>query len=310
MFKADNIPFNSDTQFIVSIQEPIQYGYTDSHIEEILTNKLKDVVYAVWNLYQLKDGTNITDIYVFCPLGKSINKIKSSFPNSVIKQGLKNHIDNITMIKCPTVKGTFNRIENVKIQEYGKQEDIFNITKAKEAERKQAEEQANELKKQSNYSPFDYPNGYVGKCHYTLTINNPDEPLYTDEGIREKLVYMGAKYATWATEQATTGTIHKHIYVYMGNTKGYSNETYFVKLKEAFPKAHIEWCKGSTVQNIKYVQKDGNSINEYGMKPFDYTEYRKGNTYEMLNTVLSKITEMEQVILSIHYEQKKNSNNP
>jgi hypothetical protein len=128
------IPFNSDNQFIVSIENPIDKGYTDSRIEEILTTKLKEGVYAYWNLYTTKSDTTATDIYVYCSgLGKSINKIKSCFPDTTINKAERNIVDNLYTINNPmsySGEKLYKEIHNLK--EYGTCADLFNEARNKE----------------------------------------------------------------------------------------------------------------------------------------------------------------------------------
>lgn len=57
----------------------------------------------------------------------------------------------------------------------------------------------------------------------------------------------------------TTGHKHYHIYAHFDNTRS-------LKL-ERFKGAHVEICRGSAVQNIQYIKKDGKIIFEEGVPP-------------------------------------------
>lgn len=62
----------------------------------------------------------------------------------------------------------------------------------------------------------------------------------------------GVEYMCYCTEQApTTGHVHMHIYVRLRNAWTPS------VLKELFPTAHIEVCRGSEAQNVEYMKKQG-----------------------------------------------------
>lgn len=58
----------------------------------------------------------------------------------------------------------------------------------------------------------------------------------------------------------TTGKQHMHVYVHM-------KSSYILPKKILSLKQHIDCCKGSPQQNIAYVKKDGNIIDEWGTEP-------------------------------------------
>lgn len=58
----------------------------------------------------------------------------------------------------------------------------------------------------------------------------------------------------------TTG--HEHIHIYCHFASNYRLSQKILKLKP-----HVEICKGSPKQNIAYIKKDGNILNEYGVEP-------------------------------------------
>lgn len=57
-------------------------------------------------------------------------------------------------------------------------------------------------------------------------------------------------------------TQHEHIHIYC-----HFSQTYKLSKKILSFGAHVETCKGSPKQNIAYVEKDGNVIEEYGTRP-------------------------------------------
>lgn len=61
-------------------------------------------------------------------------------------------------------------------------------------------------------------------------------------------------------EAPTTGHEHIHIYVHF-------TQTYKLPQKLLKYGAHIEICKGSPKQNIAYIRKDGNILDEWGDEP-------------------------------------------
>lgn len=92
---------------------------------------------------------------------------------------------------------------------------------------------------------------------YQLTINSIDRY----EKIKEYLMKSKSfNYLISCKEVApTTGKEHIHIYVH------YKNATK-LNIKKILG-AHVECCRGSPQQNIAYIEKDGNIIDEIGEKP-------------------------------------------
>ena len=88
---------------------------------------------------------------------------------------------------------------------------------------------------------------------WLLTINNPGEHGVTNEGIEETLKGMGSfRYACYSHEIGLEDrTYHIHIFV------AFDNQVRFSTLKNRFPAAHIDPCRGSIKQNRDYVFKQG-----------------------------------------------------
>lgn len=64
----------------------------------------------------------------------------------------------------------------------------------------------------------------------------------------------------------TTGHEHIHIYTHF-------SQTYKISKKILAIGSHIEICKGSPKQNIEYITKDGNILDEIGEKPKQGSRY-------------------------------------
>ena len=63
-------------------------------------------------------------------------------------------------------------------------------------------------------------------------------------------------------EEIAPTTGHKHIHIYT-----HFNQTYRLSKKIINIGAHIEICKGSPQENIQYIRKDGNILDEIGKEP-------------------------------------------
>lgn len=92
---------------------------------------------------------------------------------------------------------------------------------------------------------------------FQLTCNN-------DECYKASINYLTKSkmldYIIACEEVApTTGHKHYHIYCHFDNPR-------IIKLKK-LNGAHIEVCRGSPIQNINYIKKDGNVILEEGVQP-------------------------------------------
>lgn len=67
-------------------------------------------------------------------------------------------------------------------------------------------------------------------------------------------------YISCLEEAPTTGHKHIHMYVHFSNS-------YKISKKILDLGVHIEICKGSPQQNINYIEKDGNILDEFGIRP-------------------------------------------
>lgn len=90
---------------------------------------------------------------------------------------------------------------------------------------------------------------------WSVTINN-----YTDEDIAQFVTFDEVDYRIVGFEVGKEGTPHLQGYVYN------RSKISFEKIKEQFPRAHIEAEKASFINNILYCMKDNDYI-EYGERP-------------------------------------------
>lgn len=116
---------------------------------------------------------------------------------------------------------------------------------------------------------------------FQLTINEPDK--YCD--IKKYITGLKTfKYMISCKEKApTTGHEHMHIYCHFDAPIGLS-------LKKTLG-AHIEKCRGSPKQNIDYIKKDGNIIDEIGEIP------KQGQSIK----TVKEMTKEERETLDIKY---------
>lgn len=93
---------------------------------------------------------------------------------------------------------------------------------------------------------------------FQLTLNQVDKY----EGLKKEFMNLKTcDYFLAAKERApTTGHEHVHIYVHF-------SQPYKLNKKIMSYGAHIEVCRGSPKQNINYVKKDGDVIDEQGEVP-------------------------------------------
>lgn len=101
------------------------------------------------------------------------------------------------------------------------------------------------------------PSVFRGRA-FLFTLNQTEK--YEDL----KDLILGLKscdYFVSAKEIAPT-TGHEHIHIYAHFTNAYKLSKKILKIG-----AHVDICKGSPQQNIKYVKKDGDILDEFGDEP-------------------------------------------
>nr|QTE03437.1 MAG: replication-associated protein [Syrmaticus ellioti CRESS-DNA-virus sp.] len=93
---------------------------------------------------------------------------------------------------------------------------------------------------------------------YQLTLNKVERY----EELRDALLSLKSLdyYISCKEKAPTTGHEHIHIYAHF-------NTPYRMSQKILKIGAHIEICKGSPKQNVDYIRKDGNIIEEFGEEP-------------------------------------------
>lgn len=93
---------------------------------------------------------------------------------------------------------------------------------------------------------------------FLLTLNEIEKYEYLKDTI---LKLKSCDYFLAALEKAPT-TGHEHIHIYIHFTDHYKLSKKILSFG-----AHIDICRGSPQQNIKYVKKDGNILDEIGNEP-------------------------------------------
>ena len=133
--------------------------------------------------------------------------------------------------------------------------------------------------------------GDIQSRKFQLTINNPDNLGLTEEIIKFKLDTLGLEYWCYSYEKGSC--LHIHIFMYRNSPIRFST------LKNKFPGAHIEACRGSCQQNKDYVRKEGKykdtdksetnlqeTFNEFGNMP-EEKEEALSSKEQILNEIKS-----------------------
>ena len=92
---------------------------------------------------------------------------------------------------------------------------------------------------------------------WLLTINNPSEHGLNHAAIREILEkFKKLDYWCMCDEEGDEcSTLHTHIFIFR------QNPIRFSAIKNKFPTAHIDQCRGLSSENRAYVLKDGEKYN-------------------------------------------------
>ena len=133
---------------------------------------------------------------------------------------------------------------------------------------------------------------------FQLTLNEIEKYKDLIEYIKhfKQLTY----YISCKEKAPTTGHEHIHLYCKFKDK---------VTLKiDKLQGAHIEICKGSPKQNIDYIKKDGNILEEYGTRPtqgkINYDYFLNTKIEDILNDTSLNLTQ-KKTILNIQNEIKK-----
>lgn len=91
---------------------------------------------------------------------------------------------------------------------------------------------------------------------WLLTINNPKEHGYTHEDIKIILSkFKNLTYWCMCDEIGKNNTYHTHLFIYKVQPIA------FKTVKNKFPTAHIDYCRGTCEENRNYIRKEGDYAN-------------------------------------------------
>ena len=125
---------------------------------------------------------------------------------------------------------------------------------------------------------------------WQLTENNAD---YTKEQGAERLASIAETlYVVSCSEMGETGTKHIHVFVI------YKNAISLSSIKKHFPRAHLETCKGSNVQNRAYVVKDDSDYYESGEMPVATASERKRDEASEVIELLNEGVPLQAILTS------------
>lgn len=138
---------------------------------------------------------------------------------------------------------------------------------------------------------------------WLLTINNPEKYDFSHDNIRAALgTIKDVDYWCMCDEIGKEGTYHTHLFIYR------KNPMRFQMIKNKFPAAHIDYCRGTTQENREYIRKEGkhkdtdkeetnlrNTFEEYGVCPVEAQGKRNDldALYTMIKDGLSNYEIME-----------------
>ena len=104
---------------------------------------------------------------------------------------------------------------------------------------------------------------------WLLTFNNPEKYGFDHDNIKAALSKIkDVTYWCMCDEIGAEGTYHTHLFIFRQNTMRFS------MIKNKFPSAHIDYCRGTTQENRDYIRKDGK------YKGTDKEETNLHNTFE------------------------------
>lgn len=104
---------------------------------------------------------------------------------------------------------------------------------------------------------------------WLLTFNNPEKYGFDHDNIRAALsTIKDLTYWCMCDEIGKEGTYHTHLFIFRKNTMRFS------MVKNKFPTAHIDYCRGTTQENREYIRKEGK------YKGTDKEETNLHNTFE------------------------------
>ena len=91
---------------------------------------------------------------------------------------------------------------------------------------------------------------------WLLTINNPKEHGLSHEEIKVILSKLkNLTYWCMCDEIGKNNTYHTHLFIYK------TTQITFQTIKNKFPTAHIDYCRGTCAENRNYIRKEGDYAN-------------------------------------------------
>lgn len=92
---------------------------------------------------------------------------------------------------------------------------------------------------------------------YLLTINNPEEHGFDRQHIKDTLATLNPTYYCISDEIGLVGqTPHTHIFLFRKSAIREST------IRRKFPDVHMDFCTGTSKQNMEYVSKTGKWAND------------------------------------------------
>lgn len=87
---------------------------------------------------------------------------------------------------------------------------------------------------------------------WLLTFNNPEKYGFDHDNIKAALsTIKDVTYWCMCDEVGKEGTYHTHLFMFRKNPMRFS------MIKNKFPTAHIDYCRGTTQENRDYIRKEG-----------------------------------------------------
>lgn len=124
---------------------------------------------------------------------------------------------------------------------------------------------------------------------WQLTENNAD---YTKEQGAERLASIGdTTYVVSCSEMGESGTKHIHAFII------YKNAISLRSIKKQFPRAHLEVCQGSNVQNRAYIVKDDSDYFESGTMPLGTESVKRNDDAVEVVKLLTDGVPLESVMV-------------
>lgn len=113
---------------------------------------------------------------------------------------------------------------------------------------------------------------------WQLTENNPN---YTKREAVERLTRLANTiYCVACDEVGESGTFHIHVFVV------FKNAIELGSIKNLFPRAHLEVCRGTFQDNVDYIKKTDPQFFEVGEMPLVVSEEREDVPSEVVAIII------------------------